>query len=150
MNHPNQSHLSRFHEKGLSFLIWMSPMFSLGIFFALGVLFAFPKAVRLKRKALVVIFIHLLSWIFFYPVELLHRSSLEWETRINEILSLESNVNLIKVCIFLLVGIFLFLNYIHSSSRQNARDKKRNLLLQRISPGSTLRTEKRISHRCRI
>ncbi|WP_109020383.1 hypothetical protein [Leptospira kobayashii] len=144
MNHPNQSHLSRFHEKGLSFLIWMSPMFSLGIFFALGVLFAFPKAVRLKRKALFVIFIHLLSWIFFYPIELLHRSSLEWESRINEFLSLESNVNLIKACVFLIVGSFLFLNYIHSSSRQNARDKKRNLLLQNTSPGSILRTEKRV------
>jgi hypothetical protein len=135
----NQSPLSPFAKKSLSFLIWMSPLFSLGIFFPLGVLFAFPRTFSIRKKALAVIWIHFFAWILFYPIELLHRSSLDSEIIINGFLADEVTVNSIKGAFVLFVGIILFLNYIHASYRQSKRNKIRQTLLTSHSPGSKIR-----------
>jgi len=125
MSSLNQNLVSPWVKKSISFLIWMSPLFSLGIFFPLGVLFAFPRVFSIRKKALSIIGIYILSWIIFYPIELLHRSSLDAETAINEYLKDPLTVSAIKSAFVLLIGILLFINYVHSSTRQSKRTQIR-------------------------
>ncbi|TGN20771.1 energy transducer TonB [Leptospira idonii] len=126
MNSVISNRMSPWMLTGLSLLIWMSPMFDLGIFFSIGVLFAFPHSLLLKRKALAIILIYVSSWILFYPLELLHRFGQEWETFLNTKLVEEDYSSLAKLGIVFFVAVLLFFNYVHSSSRQNRREKIRN------------------------
>ncbi len=118
MDATNRKPLSTWAKKSLSFLVWMSPLFSLGPFFPLGVLFAFPREYKLQMKALVVIGIYVLTWILVFPLELLHRSSLSWETEINAFFSQENNLNLTKFGIVIFVFLCLVLNLFHSLKRK--------------------------------
>ncbi|TGL24667.1 energy transducer TonB, partial [Leptospira bourretii] len=90
MDSANSKQLSPWAKKSLTFFLWMSPLFSLGPFLALGILFAFPKEFRLRLRAVSVIAVYILSWVVFYPIELVHRSGLEWEAVINEFLAKDS------------------------------------------------------------
>jgi hypothetical protein len=139
MSSLNQNLVSSWARKSLSFLIWMSPLFSLGIFFPLGVLCAFPRSFSLRKKALSVIWIYVFSWIVFYPVEMFHRSSLDSEMLVNEFLKDETTVSAIKGAFVLLVGIILFFNYVHSSFRQSKRNKVRQDKLMLTSPTAKIR-----------
>ncbi|TGL59283.1 energy transducer TonB [Leptospira ognonensis] len=142
MSSLNQNLVSPWVKKSLSFLIWMSPLFSLGIFFPLGVLFAFPRTISLRKKAISVIWIYFFTWIVFFPVEMFHRSSLDAEALINEFLKDESTAGAIKGAFVLFIGILLFINYVHSSSRQSTRKKIRLDRLAISSPGTKLRNHR--------
>ncbi|MDF3819326.1 energy transducer TonB [Leptospira sp. 96542] len=139
---PNQ--LSPWAKKSLSFLIWMSPMFSLGPFLAIGVLFAFPREYRLRLSAIFLITIYLFSWAIFYPLELLHRSSLEWEATINEFISTGNFQTKATIGFLAFYFILLFANYIHSYKRNSKREFVRKQSLQSKNPNSSLRSEKQI------
>ncbi|MDZ4726831.1 MAG: energy transducer TonB [Leptospira sp.] len=139
MSSLNHNQVSPWVKKSLSFLIWLSPLFSLSLFFPLGVLFAYPRELRLRTKALAIIWIYVITWVLFFPIELIHRASLDNEMLINGFLSDKSNVDTIKGIFILLIGILLFLNYIHSSSRQSKRKEKRQISLNQHFPGSSLR-----------
>lgn len=144
MDATNRKPLSTWAKKSLSFLVWMSPLFSLGPFFPLGVLFAFPREYKLQMKALVVIGIYVLTWILVFPLELLHRSSLSWETEINAFFSQENNLNLTKFGIVIFVFLCLVLNLFHSLKRNLKREKVRQTKLDATHSNLKIRTEKRI------
>ncbi|EMY60295.1 energy transducer TonB family protein [Leptospira terpstrae] len=144
MDSANVKTLSPWAKKSLTFFLWMSPLFSLGPFLAFGILFAFPGEFRLRLRALAVIAVYILSWIVFYPVELLHRSGLEWEGVINEFLAKDSRSLQLKFGFVVLCFLLLISNYFHSRSRNQKRETVRKTKLQTENPHSTIRTEMRI------
>jgi hypothetical protein len=144
MDSANSQYLSPWAKKSLTFFLWLSPLFSLGPFFAFGILFAFPKEFRLRLRAISVIAIYVLNWILFYPVELLHRSSMEWEGTINSFLAKDGTPFRMKLGFFLFCFFCLLANYIHSIRRNRKRELVREARIQNDFPGSGLRTEMRI------
>lgn len=144
MDSANVKTLSPWAKKSLTFFLWMSPMFSLGPFLAFGILFAFPGEFRLRLRALAVIAVYVLSWFVFYPVELLHRSGLEWEGVINEFLAKDSRSLQLKFGFVVICFLLLLVNYIHSKSRNQKRETVRKTKLQTENPHSAIRTEMRI------
>ncbi|TGL87776.1 energy transducer TonB [Leptospira congkakensis] len=144
MDSANSKLLSPWAKKSLTFLLWMSPLFSLGPFLAFGVLFAFPSEFRLRLRALAVIAVYILTWIIFYPIELLHRSGLEWEAVINEFLAKESRSFQLKIVFLLICFVLLFVNYLHSRGRNQKRELVRTKKLQSEHPQGTIRTDMRI------
>lgn len=144
MDSANTKPLSPWAKKSLSFLIWMSPTFSLGPFFPLGVLFAFPREYKLQWKAILVLGIYCISWIFVFPLELLHRSSLAWEAEINAFFSEESSIGIMKFGIVIIVFLCLLTNHLHSWNRNRKREKVRQSKLSLVNPLQKIRTESRI------
>ncbi|MCG6143139.1 energy transducer TonB family protein [Leptospira bandrabouensis] len=144
MDSANVKSLSPWAKKSLTFFLWMSPLFSLGPFLALGVLFAFPGEFRLRLRAIAVVAVYILSWVIFYPIELLHRSGLEWEALINEFLAKDSRSLQLKFGFVLLCFILLLTNYFHSRKRNHKRESIRSARLQTINPYDTIRTDMRI------
>lgn len=68
--------------KGLSILLWMSPFLKLGIFFPLGVWFAFPKNRLLRTQSFTLIFLQTFVFLIFYALELSYFLNLDLETEI--------------------------------------------------------------------
>ncbi|ABJ76714.1 energy transducer TonB family protein [Leptospira borgpetersenii] len=54
---------------GVNFLSWSSPFLGLGIFFPLGVLFAFPKGREVRSSAFGSLLFQIACWIVLYPLE---------------------------------------------------------------------------------
>lgn len=144
MDSANSQYLSPWAKKSLTFFVWLSPLFSLGPFLALGILFAFPKEFRLRLRAVAVVSVYIINWILVYPVDLLHRSSLEWEGMINAFLARDGIPFRLKFGFFLFCFLFLFANYLHSRRRNRKRESVRRLRLERDFPGTELRTEMRV------
>ncbi|MCW7489274.1 energy transducer TonB family protein [Leptospira meyeri] len=144
MDSANSKQLSPWAKKSLTFFLWMSPLFSLGPFLALGVLFAFPREFRLRLRATSVIAVYILSWVVFYPIELVHRSGLEWEAVINEFLAKDSRGLQLKFGFVVVCFLLLLTNYIHSHKRNKKRESIRTTRLQTDHPYGRIRTEMRI------
>ncbi|MCW7508167.1 energy transducer TonB [Leptospira levettii] len=144
MDSANSQYLSPWAKKSLTFFLWLSPLFSLGPFLAFGILFAFPKEFRLRLKAIAVIAVYILNWILFYPVELLHRSSMEWEGMINAFLAQDGTTFRLKFGFFIVCFLFLLSNYLHSLFRNRKRELVRQVRANREFPNSQIRTEMRV------
>lgn len=65
--------------KGLSLLLWMSPFLHLGIFFPLGVWFAFPRNKLLRTQSFTLVFIQSIAFFFFYALELSYYLNMDIE-----------------------------------------------------------------------
>lgn len=131
-------------KKILNVFLWLSPLFSLGPFFAFGILFAFPKEFRLRLRALAVIAVYILNWMLFYPVELLHRSSMEMEAMINAFLAQDGISFRLKFGFVIVTFLLLLANYIQSFQRNRKRESVRLVRIQNEFPNTQLRTEMRI------
>ncbi len=110
---------------GLSFLIWFSPLVSLGIFFPLGVIFAFPKEYDLRRKSLAVIFITSILWVLIFLYSMLDVFLPEVSNQLSTAIFDPDIYDTVVLSIFLFGIALLFINFIHSVLRNGRRIQRK-------------------------
>ncbi|WP_156781788.1 energy transducer TonB family protein [Leptospira tipperaryensis] len=102
---------------------WSSPFLGLGIFFPLGVLFAFPKGKEIRSSAFGSLFFQIFCWSILYPLEI---SSILFPVVEAFIRSLVMELKEWLIGFYVFAGIILLFSHSFSLRKERRRQAKSN------------------------
>ncbi|KAK2620195.1 TonB C-terminal domain-containing protein [Leptospira interrogans] len=109
---------------GVNFLSWSSPFLGLGIFFPLGVLFAFPKGREVRSSAFGSLLFQIACWVVLYPLEV---SAILFPTVEAFVRTFVMNLREWLIGFYVLVGFVILVSHSYFLKKQRERLSKRSL-----------------------
>ncbi|EMO28084.1 hypothetical protein LEP1GSC170_3857, partial [Leptospira interrogans serovar Bataviae str. HAI135] len=106
---------------GINFLSWSSPFLGLGIFFPLGVLFAFPKGKEVRSSAFGSLLFQIACWVVLYPLEV---SAILFPTVEAFLRALVMNLREWLIAFYVVVGFGILIAHSYFLKKQRERLSK--------------------------